>query len=109
MSAVPLCITGATGENAYKLNGVYKPVPGDLHNGHAIFAKAGEFDWWLLYTTDHAWALSNTHNMNSMHDCCFEACSVERGVALPQNVTSWQVPDGLKLKEQPSLRVSTVR
>ena len=107
-AAVPLRIAGATGPAASLVNGVYTPVPGELYNGHAIFVNAGEPDKYLRYLPNHSWAVGRTEDKDANNSRGW-ACSVEGGVALPQDAKSWRVgvgPD--KWEVQPDVRVATL-
>ena len=87
------------------MNGVYEPVEAELHNGHAIFIKAGDPGWWLLYTPTHYWAVTDTEHKYSS-DGFGWAFSVKTNVGLPQDVKSWKVHVGNgKAVVQPNVRV----
>ena len=103
-------ISGATGDDAVFVNGVFEPVQGERHNGHAVYRKAGEPGWWLRYCPDHTWAVSPTGSKDA-NDSAGMAFSVETGAAWPQDVKIWELyatTDSGELVKQPSVRVITL-
>ena len=85
------------------MNGVYEPVPGQLHNGRAVYTKAGSSTLCLRYTLDDHWAVSRALDKDTNNDAGY-AFSEEFGLALPEDVKSWKINDEL----QPSVQVVTL-
>ena len=99
-SAVPVRISGATGDKASLVNGVFEPKAGELHNGHAVYYKAGEPDTCLRYCKDWTWAVSRIADKEANNNTCY-AHSVKTGLKLPNDGSSWKVCVDDKLVKQP--------
>ena len=92
-----------TGCEASKVNGVYEPVPEQLHNGRAVYTKAGSPELCLYCTPDDQWAVSRAKDMDTNNNAGY-AFSAGSGLAFPQDGKSWKINDEL----QPSMLVVTL-
>ena len=86
-SAVVVC--GATGPNAACLNGVFEPA-GELHNGRPLYQRVDDPNFWLRYTKNGFWMVSDTAAKDANNVRGYN-CSVEIGLALPTLATEWKV------------------
>lgn len=88
-------ISGATGSNAARVNGVYE-FTDTTQNGKPLLRKRGASDSWLRYTTNNLWLVSDTAPKDANNTNGF-AHSVRTGTnAAPNNplsVTGWTVFD----------------
>lgn len=51
LEAVPLDVRGASGVNAFKINGVYEPLE-EFSGGWPVYQRKGGVDYWLEYNED---------------------------------------------------------
>ena len=84
-------MSGRVGHNAF-INGDYEPT-GELYNARPLYRQVGDPDVWLLYTLSRWWAVTTTESKVANNNAG-RACSVEEGLALPQDAKSWEVHDG---------------
>ena len=92
------------------MDGVYKPVQGQLYNGRPLYCKeqkVGEPVRWLRYCLDHTWAVGTTEEKDSTCSSGL-AYSLERGVALPQDVSHWQIFVKGKLIQHANIQVTLI-
>jgi hypothetical protein len=100
--------SGATGEFAARVNGLYE-LTGDVHNEHPLFRKVDEPNRWLFFAGDENWWFSDTDTKREAADeASGWAVSAEPNLLLPQDATAWEVWDGTDFELQTSLRVTAV-
>ena len=100
-------ITGATGTNAGKVNGMYKPTE-EMCGNVTMYVKVRNDDRWLEYkTTTKSWQVKSTTHKGT--DSCRAYCSVP-AKCLPQECpkSMWRVQDGGKLNLQPTITISVI-
>ena len=98
-------IAGATGTNAGKVNGMYKPME-EMNDNVTVYAKVGDGDRWLVFNASYKqWNLQSTASKGT--GSIFAYCKVP-AKCLPQHspVGRWKVAPGSQL--QPAVTISVV-
>ena len=84
-----MVLSGATGQYASAINGVYEPT-GEEHNGKTLLGKGGDPGWWLRCDTHGFWVVSDTASKEA-NDNRGQCSSAESGLAHPTLATEWKV------------------
>ena len=85
-------MSGATGTNAYLINGAFMATEETL-NGRAVFQKADNKDRWVIYSTTYQWHVTDTESKEANDTNCTAYCT-DINLVLPTLATSWEVIDG---------------
>ena len=82
-------LSGATGQYASAINGVFEPT-GEENNGKPLYRKVGDPGWWLRCNPNGSWMVSPKVDMeaNNKTGMCHSA---EIGLAHPTLATEWKV------------------
>ena len=102
-----MCITGATGIAADKINGMYE-ITDELSGDLPVYAKVGNEDIWLEYkTTTKSWQVKATKYKGT--STCSAYCKVP-AKCLPQEcpVAKWQVVMDGNYVYQPAVTISVL-
>ncbi len=100
-------ISGAEGENAWLVNGVFDPVEGGSE-GMPVYCKRDNADEWLeYYAPRREWVVTSTEGRGTGAACAWLSSDPPR---LPDHTLGsvWQVWDGDEFVDQPSVSVTLV-
>eukprot|EP00729_Bicosta_minor_P016936 gene16936-biopygen29287 len=89
VAASGFTITGATGNNAHKVNGAFSKT-GAMQNGKPVYSKEGDADMWCYCGPKGKWRVAKTANKDANKGRGW-AASFEIGLAAPHLTKAWQV------------------
>ena len=107
--AVPVEISGATGRNAARINGVYEPTA-ERRRDRVVYCKRGDGDSWLSLTA-FGWMVQDTEDKEADNDVGALKCSASGVLAkavspLAVPLATWEVCVGAgPWERQVTLRV----
>jgi hypothetical protein len=88
MAPMEVYISGATGENAALVNGLYALME-ERHNGRALY-QCMVTQQWLRYLPRGLWAVSKTEHKVANNNLCW-AHSVKKDMPLPTDTIAWML------------------
>ena len=100
-------ISGAEGEDAWQVKGVFDPVEG-VSQGMPVYRKRDDADEWLeYYAPKREWVVTSTEGRGTGAGCAFLRSDPAR---LPDHTLGsvWRVLDGDDFVDQPSVSATMV-
>ena len=94
-------MSGAVGDNAKHINGVFKPS-GEIQNGREMYVRVDNPDKWLRFMANGKWAVSSASDKdaNNLTSWC---SSQDLDANDPTQVRSWSVYNGKEFITQPNV------
>ena len=100
-------LKGATGSNAYKIDGLYVPTE-ELVGNASVYRKVGDDDVWISYhVQSRKWILGSTENKGTGGGCAFAEIYPPRPLEdCPIDCWEMYVPESKEWVKQPTMTVS---